>query len=138
MYCKLDDADMTPTSFSMNTILTNEKQKLADTQIESEKLHNEEDTRQSGVKKEELKKIEDDKPKKEELSSEAKHVHVNLEESELWKKFKSLTNEMIVTKNGRYNFFSVYILYLFFFYISLIYIRVEQSKKVRRDEVVRK
>ncbi|XP_057306633.1 T-box transcription factor T homolog 1-like [Hydractinia symbiolongicarpus] len=101
MYCKLDDADMTPTSFSMNTILTNEKQKLAENQIESEKLHNEEDTRQSGVKKEELKKIEDDKPKKEELSSEAKHVHVNLEESELWKKFKSLTNEMIVTKNGR-------------------------------------
>ena len=27
--------------------------------------------------------------------------HVELEDSQLWNKFQSLTNEMIVTKNGR-------------------------------------
>ena len=27
--------------------------------------------------------------------------HVDLEDSQLWNKFQSLTNEMIVTKNGR-------------------------------------
>lgn len=30
-----------------------------------------------------------------------KEVTVYLDEIELWQKFKSLTNEMIVTKNGR-------------------------------------
>lgn len=30
-----------------------------------------------------------------------KELKVSLDENELWQKFKSLTNEMIVTKNGR-------------------------------------
>ena len=163
MYCKLEEADMTPNSFSMNTILTSEKQKLNEDHEELKLQHlqlaqqqaatqqtplmglqpqqhphhhqqhpqhtqhhhqqpqhtqhhqkqqmltttdcngNEEiiqQTHQQSNKKQKI--IDDDLPKKEELSSEAKHVHVNLDESELWKKFKSLTNEMIVTKNGRY------------------------------------
>lgn len=29
-------------------------------------------------------------------------LKVSLEEGELWQKFRALTNEMIVTKNGRY------------------------------------
>lgn len=121
MYSKIDETGMTPTSFSMNTILTNEKEKL-DGQLElhtpqpppqqqhqqqqqnqqlqqsQQQLQQEQQQQQppSGSTEE-----EDDSPKKEELSSEGKHVHVTLEESELWKKFKSLTNEMIVTKNGR-------------------------------------
>ena len=45
--------------------------------------------------------IDDDQPKKTEFSSEGKRVHVTLEETDLWRKFKTLTNEMIVTKNGR-------------------------------------
>lgn len=32
-------------------------------------------------------------------------LKVSLDENELWQKFKELTNEMIVTKNGRYFFF---------------------------------
>lgn len=44
---------------------------------------------------------EEEQPRKEEFSSEGKHVHVTLGETDLWKKFKNLTNEMIVTKNGR-------------------------------------
>lgn len=135
MYCKLDENDMTPTSFSMNTILTSEKQKLNDDHEELKLQHlqlaqqqaathqtmmgqqqhqmqhqqkqlltttdcnGNEELIQQQQKKQKL--MEDELPKKEELSSEAKHVHVNLEDSELWKKFKSLTNEMIVTKNGR-------------------------------------
>jgi len=31
-------------------------------------------------------------------------LKVSLDENELWQKFKELTNEMIVTKNGRYFF----------------------------------
>lgn len=31
-----------------------------------------------------------------------RELHVGLEESELWLRFKELTNEMIVTKNGRW------------------------------------
>ena len=34
-------------------------------------------------------------------SEEARQIRVNLEEEELWKNFHRLTNEMIVTKNGR-------------------------------------
>jgi len=94
MYSKIDETEMTPTSFSMNTILTNEKQKIS----ENELPH---DHKEDQNNNEENKNIEDELPKKEELSQEAKHVHVNLEESDLWKKFKTLTNEMIVTKNGR-------------------------------------
>lgn len=30
-----------------------------------------------------------------------RELKVSLDESELWQKFKELTNEMIVTKNGR-------------------------------------
>lgn len=30
-----------------------------------------------------------------------KELKVSLDENELWQKFKNLTNEMIVTKNGR-------------------------------------
>lgn len=30
-----------------------------------------------------------------------KELKVSLDENELWQKFKTLTNEMIVTKNGR-------------------------------------
>ena len=30
-----------------------------------------------------------------------KQLKVSLEEAELWRKFKEVTNEMIVTKNGR-------------------------------------
>ena len=91
MFCKEEELDMTPTSFSMSTILT-EKEKMNAKEIDNVAHQNEEKE----------KCIDDDLPKKEELSSEAKHVHVNLDDSELWKKFKTLTNEMIVTKNGRY------------------------------------
>lgn len=31
-----------------------------------------------------------------------RELKVSLEEGELWQKFRELTNEMIVTKNGRY------------------------------------
>ena len=31
-----------------------------------------------------------------------RELHVGLDDRELWTKFQSLTNEMIVTKNGRY------------------------------------
>ena len=31
----------------------------------------------------------------------ASSPHVDLEDAQLWNKFQSLTNEMIVTKNGR-------------------------------------
>ena len=34
-------------------------------------------------------------------SSEGVGVEVVLDDSELWSKFEKLTNEMIVTKNGR-------------------------------------
>lgn len=34
-------------------------------------------------------------------SSEDTNVKISLEENDLWRRFKSLTNEMIVTKNGR-------------------------------------
>lgn len=34
-------------------------------------------------------------------SSEDTNVKISLEENDLWWRFKSLTNEMIVTKNGR-------------------------------------
>lgn len=34
-------------------------------------------------------------------SEEARKIRVNLEEEDLWKNFHRLTNEMIVTKNGR-------------------------------------
>lgn len=174
MYCKLDEAaDMTPNSFSMNTILTSEKQKmnedheslklqhlqLAQEQAATQQTplmslqpppqhtqhhHNQQQqqhpqhtqhhhqqqppqhtqhhqkhqmltttdlngneeiiqqqTQQQQQQNKKQKIIDDELPRKEELSSEAKHVHVNLDDSELWKKFKSLTNEMIVTKNGR-------------------------------------
>nr|WCC58472.1 brachyury 1 [Craspedacusta sowerbii] len=99
------DFAMTQTSFSMNQILTQTPEKGREA-IESSL----EDKKESGerlellsVKKEkrELKNLDENLPVKEELSSEAKHVHVSLEESDLWKKFKTLTNEMIVTKNGR-------------------------------------
>jgi len=130
MYCKLDELDMTQNSFSMNTILTNtEKQKLADIEnnntplaasqtfikdemspaenTENQQQQQQQITQQQLLqqqqqkKLEEKKKIEDEKPRKEELCSEAKNIHVALDESDLWKKFKTLTNEMIVTKNGR-------------------------------------
>ncbi|XP_066922418.1 T-box transcription factor T-like [Clytia hemisphaerica] len=144
MYCKLDETEMTPNNFSMNTILTSEKQKMADEHHEELKLQHLQMAQQQAAQHQPLmslqppqgqmappqhpqqqqpkyttdcngneeilqapppqkkqKNYEDELPKKEELSSEAKHVHVHLEDSELWKKFKSLTNEMIVTKNGR-------------------------------------
>ena len=34
-------------------------------------------------------------------SEEVRKIRVNLEEEDLWKNFHRLTNEMIVTKNGR-------------------------------------
>ena len=34
-------------------------------------------------------------------SSEDSNVKITLDEADLWRRFKSLTNEMIVTKNGR-------------------------------------
>ena len=95
MYSKIDETGMTPTSFSMNTILTNEKEKL-DGQLElhtpqpppqqqhqqqqqnqqiqqsQQQLQQEQQQQPSSGPAEE----EDDSPKKEELSSEGKHVHV--------------------------------------------------------------
>ncbi|XP_047127278.1 brachyury protein homolog 1-like isoform X1 [Hydra vulgaris] len=90
MFCKEEELGMTPTSFSMSSILT-EKENMNAKDIDGVAHQNEEKER----------RIDDDLPKKEELSSEGKHVHVSLDDSELWKKFKTLTNEMIVTKNGR-------------------------------------
>ena len=110
MYSKIEENDMTQTSFSMNTILTTEKTKVHSNESEEEITQQQQ---QQKTNEEIKKKIEDEQPKKEELSSEAKHVHncdirririVTLDESELWKKFKTLTNEMIVSKNGRYDF----------------------------------
>lgn len=115
MYCKLEDPEMNQNNFSMNTILTDEKQKLASdikeivttSDIENNNnnsnntLTKQQESKQSKYE-EKKKQIDDEKPKKEELSIEAKNIHVTLDESELWKKFKTLTNEMIVTKNGRY------------------------------------
>ena len=103
MYSKIEENDMTQTSFSMNTILTTEKTKVHSNESEEE-ITQQQQQQQQKTNEEIKKKIEDEQPKKEELSSEAKHVHVTLDESELWKKFKTLTNEMIVTKNGRYDF----------------------------------
>ena len=96
MSSKIEENDMTQTSFSTEKtkVHSNESEEEITQQQQQQKKTNEE------IKK----KIEDEQPKKEELSSEAKHVHVTLDESELWKKFKTLTNEMIVTKNGRYDF----------------------------------
>lgn len=37
-----------------------------------------------------------------EESSEDSNVKITLDEADLWRRFKSLTNEMIVTKNGRW------------------------------------
>ena len=34
-------------------------------------------------------------------TSEDTNVKITLDEADLWRRFKSLTNEMIVTKNGR-------------------------------------
>lgn len=34
-------------------------------------------------------------------SNEDSNVKISLDEADLWRRFKSLTNEMIVTKNGR-------------------------------------
>lgn len=36
-----------------------------------------------------------------EKTSEDTNVKITLDEPDLWRRFKSLTNEMIVTKNGR-------------------------------------
>lgn len=36
-----------------------------------------------------------------ENKTDESQVKVSLEEADLWRRFKSLTNEMIVTKNGR-------------------------------------
>jgi len=38
------------------------------------------------------------------LVERIKNARVNLDDSDLWKSFHHLTNEMIVTKNGRYVF----------------------------------
>lgn len=35
-------------------------------------------------------------------SAEDSNVKITLDEADLWRRFKSLTNEMIVTKNGRW------------------------------------
>ena len=190
MYCKIDEAaDMTPNSFSMNTILTSEKQKMNEDheslklqhlQLAQEQAATQQTTlmslqpppqqhtqhhhhqqqhpqhtqhhhqqqppqhtqhhkqqmltttdlngneeiiqqqtqqhqQQQQNKKQKI--IDDELPRKEELSSEAKHVHVNLDDSELWKKFKSLTNEMIVTKNGRYGYL------LIFFFLNFMMLK---------------
>lgn len=48
-------------------------------------------------------------------------LKVSLDENELWQKFKELTNEMIVTKNGRYFFF-------FFFLARRNIIHIKKSK----------
>ena len=113
MYCKLEDPEMNQNNFSMNTILTDEKQKLSSdikeivttSDIENNNNNSNTSTKQQELKQskyeEKKKQVDDEKPKKEELSVEAKNIHVTLDESELWKKFKTLTNEMIVTKNGR-------------------------------------
>ena len=114
MYCKLEDPEMNQNNFSMNTILTDEKQKLSSdikeivttSDIENNNNNSNTSTKQQELKQskyeEKKKQVDDEKPKKEELSVEAKNIHVTLDESELCKKFKTLTNEIIVTKNGRY------------------------------------
>ena len=45
--------------------------------------------------------IQDDRPIKAEKASK---IDVTLEDRELWEQFQSLTNEMIVTKSGRYGY----------------------------------
>lgn len=42
-------------------------------------------------------------------------LKISLDENELWQKFKELTNEMIVTKNGRYFYLFIILLLLAFF-----------------------
>lgn len=42
-----------------------------------------------------------DKTTESKITSDESQVKITLEESDLWRRFKTLTNEMIVTKNGR-------------------------------------
>lgn len=42
-----------------------------------------------------------DKNSESKITSDESQVKVSLEEGDLWRRFKTLTNEMIVTKNGR-------------------------------------
>lgn len=42
-----------------------------------------------------------DKDSENKNATDESQVKVVLEEADLWRRFKSLTNEMIVTKNGR-------------------------------------
>lgn len=44
---------------------------------------------------------ENDKDTESKNATDEGQVKVVLEEADLWRRFKSLTNEMIVTKNGR-------------------------------------
>lgn len=44
---------------------------------------------------------ENDKDTENKNTTDESQVKVVLEEADLWRRFKSLTNEMIVTKNGR-------------------------------------
>lgn len=43
-----------------------------------------------------------DKDAENKNTTDESQVKIVLEEADLWRRFKSLTNEMIVTKNGRY------------------------------------
>ena len=66
-----------PTSFSVKHIL-----QAADNTMSNDRPKERENSKSDGVK--------DDI-----------NVKITLDEADLWQRFKSLTNEMIVTKNGR-------------------------------------
>ena len=47
-------------------------------------------------------------------------LRISLEDSDLWRSFHSITNEMIVTKNGRYcAFLNIYLLFYLFLFHSI-------------------
>ena len=82
---------MTQTTFSMNKILSEARKEKSEERRNSENDESENQNSQQD----------------ESVLSEASKVNVTLEESDLWKKFEALTNEMIVTKNGRYDFIAL-------------------------------
>lgn len=71
------DEKKQPTSFSVNHILQAAENTMSNERPRETESTNRDDTNEDG------------------------NVKITLDEADLWRRFKSLTNEMIVTKNGR-------------------------------------
>lgn len=76
-----------PSAFSVNHILKAAESSMADNDTSRESSHENKNT------------------------TDESQVKIVLEEADLWRRFKSLTNEMIVTKNGRYDIFTSHHIY---------------------------